>query len=743
MASSRSLSRAGVKLAASVIGLALCAWLAPGAKAVGAVPAVGAPRSRDEVAGEGRGLPAQRAPKRSVDVPVGRDELTLLSQPLWVGPGAADFKLRVQVTASDPSRESLEVIVYGSLTTRSAFDAALSGDVYGAPYDVTGPEPLSSLVPDPQGGFDINLEVNQPGGGLPLTSTGVYPLQVFLEEGGVRMGQPLTTFLVYVDKYAQELRRLQVGLVLPLRGPVSVSPLGVPGALPSQVARALEADAADLVHWKVPVTVQADVATLESLASGGQAEKGAVGDLREALQAGDEVLPATVLPMDIPAAVRSGLKTTLEAQFRTGVGELGNLVGVTPSMGTWASAKEIDPRAAAALVAMGVKRLVLPADDLSPLPAADTKLTFAQPSYLAVPGGRALVVGADAELSARASDAGGGASCALVAYQVVAELAMIDLESPSYSRGVVIDARAGPLSPQFLGVLLSGLDGNPLLRPVTLSQLFTGVPIAVDNGVPLVRSVQAPSTPVRALPGIAGLARAQRLVSADGEVYGLGSKLVSDLALRLGTSLSSIFTGTQRGSLIAGVARSARLALSELRLPSEASITLTSRQGTLPLTVASGAGFAASVRLSLRSDQLSFVAHRLARGSCQPVSPGSETCQLVLDQPTVTLAVPVVTRASGTFPLYLVLSTPNGSWVIARAEVSVRSTAISDVGLALMVVALVFLVAWWVRNARHGRRARRLVPKDDGAPAQGLQVPGDQLFGAGSAELAPPPAKSQ
>jgi len=743
--SSRSLSRGAVKLAASAVGLVLCAGLAPGVRAADAMPAAAGLRARDEVAGD-RGLATVRTPSRLGDVPVGHDELTLLSQPSWVGPGAADFKLRVQVTASNPGRESLEVIVYGSLTTRSAFDAALSGDVYGPPYDVTGPEPLSSLAPDPQGGFDINLEVNQPGGGLPLTTTGVYPLQVFLEEGGVRKGQPLTTFLVYVDKYARDLRRLEVGFVLPLHGPVALSPVGAPGALSPQVAQPLEADAADLVHWKVPVTVQPGVATLESLASGDQAEKGAIGDLSEAFQTGDEVLPATAVPMDIPAMVRSGLKTTLEAQFHAGVEEIGDLVGTTPSLGTWVSAEDIDPSSAAALVAMGVKRLVLPASDLSLLPAVDTKLTFAQPSYLSVPGGRAFVVGADAELSARASDAGGGTAAVLVAYQVVAELAMIDLESPSYSRGVVIDAQAGSLSPQFLGVLLSGLERNPLLRPVTLSQLFMDVPTAMDNGAPLVRSVQTPSTPVRPLPGIAALPRAQSLVSADGEVYGLRSKLVSDLSGRLGTSLSSIYTGIEREALIAGVVRSAQVALSELRLPSETSITLTSRRGTLPLTVASGAGFAARVRLSLRSDQLSFVAHRLARGSCQPVSPGSETCQLVLDQPTVTLAVPVVARASGTFPLYLVLSTPDGSRVIARSEVSVRSTAISDVGLALMVVAIVFLVAWWVRNARHGRRARRLVPKDDGVAARGSQAPSGQLSRAvGGSALSGqhPPAKSQ
>jgi hypothetical protein len=61
--------------------------------------------------------------------------------------------------------------------------------------------------------------------------------------------------------------------------------------------------------------------------------------------------------------------------------------------------------------------------------------------------------------------------------------------------------------------------------------------------------------------------------------------------------------------------------------------------------------------------------------------------------------------------LALELATPSGSEEIAAGTDTVRSTAISDVGLVLMVSAALFLAVWWARNARHGRRARRLVPR--------------------------------
>jgi hypothetical protein len=76
--------------------------------------------------------------------------------------------------------------------------------------------------------------------------------------------------------------------------------------------------------------------------------------------------------------------------------------------------------------------------------------------------------------------------------------------------------------------------------------------------------------------------------------------------------------------------------------------------------------------------------------------------------------------------LLLEVETPSGE-VLARSTDTVRSTAIGGVAVVLMVGAVLFLAVWWVRNARHGRRARRLVPKppddDDGGQGQGPEGP--------------------
>jgi hypothetical protein len=69
----------------------------------------------------------------------------------------------------------------------------------------------------------------------------------------------------------------------------------------------------------------------------------------------------------------------------------------------------------------------------------------------------------------------------------------------------------------------------------------------------------------------------------------------------------------------------------------------------------------------------------------------------------------VQSRTSGSFPLRVTVRTPSGA-VLSQSRISVRSTATSGVGVVLSVGAGAFLFLWWLRQFRHGRRARALVP---------------------------------
>ena len=372
------------------------------------------------------------------------------------------------------------------MTARSAFDAAVDGYVSGAPEYDPPPFPLGTLKPDPSGGVDVVVPVDEPGGGLPLTGTGVYPVQVFLEAGGVRMGQTLTTFLVYADKFAGELKKLQAAVVVPFSSNLPVVRDGTLGPVPGPVAAALTQDAADVAGWQVPVTLKADVSTLQAMAAAGPAQRAAVLGLRQAVSRGDEVLPGAALQVSFSALVSSGLQAELTTEIDAGSEALEKLLGAGPSLTTWAFTADIDPRTVSAVAAVGAEQVVLPASDLSALPLADEKLTFAQPAKLDLPGDHVEVVGADGELSARVSEASTSSDAALVANQVLAELVMIDLETPSYVRGVVVEPLPGvTMGPVFLSVLMAGLQGNPLVQAVTVEQLFGNVPVATSGKAPL------------------------------------------------------------------------------------------------------------------------------------------------------------------------------------------------------------------------------------------------------------------
>ncbi|HTT89765.1 MAG TPA: DUF6049 family protein [Acidimicrobiales bacterium] len=649
------------------------------------------------------------------DIATGPDRLQLLSQTVWVGPSSTQFQLHVRITAKSPVAEMLAVNVYPGLTTRTQFQAALGGELYGSYYQPGGgPLPLTTLPRDPGGGVDIDIPVNQPTG--ELSGTGVYPVHVFLENDGVPVGNSLTTFIVYAGKDLSPFR-LDTSFVLPMTSAVPIGPTGTPGSLSAGDAATLQGDAAAIAMWHVPVTVRAATPTLESLATGSPSERTAVVDLRDALASGDELLPATALPVDIPALVGSGLTADLSTQLTSGNADLDRLLGVEPALNDWASDGDIDPTSMSVLANLGISEVAVPETDLSTLPLADQVFTFAQPTKLSLPGAEIAAVGADTELSGRVAEAAAPGTAVLVANQFLAELAMIDLERPSDQRGVVIIPPPGvQVDPVFLSVLLAGLHGNPLVQGVDLAQLFKDVPPAPSaGGGPLVRQLSASSGPGAELQGAEQLRQAVADVSAAGEVYGALVPLVKGLDQKLFVSLSSTFDGAQRASIIAGVVRSADSALGDVHLPSSVSITLTSRQGRLPLALVSTATSPVRVRLVLTSQQLSFVATAFTEGSCAPVNAAKSTehCQLTLSRATTVLRIPVVVRTPGAFPLSLRIETPSGDEVLRSGSGTVTSTAISDVGWFLMVGAALFLVVWWVRNARHGRRARQLVPRPE------------------------------
>jgi hypothetical protein len=183
------------------------------------------------------------------------------------------------------------------------------------------------------------------------------------------------------------------------------------------------------------------------------------------------------------------------------------------------------------------------------------------------------------------------------------------------------------------------------------------------------------------------------------------------------TAESGDLTEAQRQDLLGQVFTASDRVTSLITLPRASSITLTSTRGEVPLTMLLAPSLRAQhVRVELRLSSQRLIFHQAfpPDGRCRIPTPTSEVCELTLVTQNTTIKVPVETRSSGVFPLDVSLWTPDGSQELASDRDTVRSTAVSGVGVVLIGVAVVSLAIWWGRDLRHGRRARRLVPAPDG-----------------------------
>ncbi len=652
------------------------------------------------------------APSGVAGVTAGRPAVHLVGQSTWVRAGTV-FALDLTVSAPAPRTDMLQVAVYPPVTTRSGFEAAAAGVEPYSPtwYDL---QPLASL-PAAAGALQVRIPVD-PTGNVPsgerAFSTGgtdaVYPVSVQLFDSQSNpLGAAMTTFLVFDAGSGPGFQRLAVALVVPVAGAAPavdrhLSPIPPPTGQVAAVVAALGGAAS------VPVSLLVDPAAAAALAAEGGTGRKVVASLGHLASTGDQLLPSSYVPVVYRRLEAAGLGGTIATQLSDGSGALQSALGASPNPSTWAVDQTLDDRTLADLRAAGLRRLVVPDSALTPLPAAYTNVTFGRPTVLSDgASGHVEVWGADGPLSARLAARG---DPVLAAEQDLAEIAVTQQEEPSVERGVAVFAPPGA-SPRMLATFVRGLAANPFAVPVTVNGLFGRVHLSAGTPTRYLN----PSTPpaaVRDQPGVVDLAAA--LTSFRQLVPAYRGLAASVERVMLAAESSSVRPG--RATAMLAAAKAAIGAVERrVTLPMATSITFTARSGTLPVTVQSLPHTVVHVELLLSSPKLQFRPVRGLRGACR-VTAASEACQISLSGPVSVVRVPVTSRTSGVFTMTVQLLSPGGTVVLASDRDTIRSTAVSWVGLVLMVGAGLFLLLWWIRNLRHGRRAGRLVPPpgDDG-----------------------------
>jgi hypothetical protein len=183
---------------------------------------------------------------------------------------------------------------------------------------------------------------------------------------------------------------------------------------------------------------------------------------------------------------------------------------------------------------------------------------------------------------------------------------------------------------------------------------------------------------------------------ADMVGTGSGTALVPALDRQVLIAQTAGLDDDTRATYLDGVSGAIDEQLSSIVPPAAQTVTLTDRAGDIPLTIDNQLDYPVEVRIVLESAKLEFPEGNVRKVTLPPSTPTQ-------------VDVPVESKASGAFPLDVEVQSADGRVSLGSSRVTVRSTAISGVGLLLSIGAGAFLLLWWARHWRSVRRDRRLV----------------------------------
>jgi hypothetical protein len=630
----------------------------------------------------------------------------------WTGPGRA---LRVVVEARNEGaapleRLSVRLTIRDRVRSRSALRAALEGRAGGGVIAVTTEDLGRRLAR----GEAVEISVERDLSSLAAAfrpdrgRSGVYPLEIELQAEERTLAERSTAFVFLA---APPVASLNVVWVLPLHLPPLRDPQGVfdlPTVRAELSSEGRIGGLADLLAARsgAPLTLAPTGLFLDELADladgfvareGGslesvpatdplaQAAAAAIARLRAAASgAGSEVAATPYARADLSSLAAADLLADAGRQLRVGAARVAQELGRQPTVALLApGAYRADVRSARTLGAFGARTLILDPASLRDRP--DGRFGPDRPEEVTAPGISFTALLVDPPIRARLGAPEEDPS--LAAQGVVAETAAASFELPALAAGrlLVIASDEAP-DPAIAGPLLDALSEAPWVRLRTASDVAAD-PELRPEGEPLPLAAARARVDDRLQQ--ARIARAAvetlaQIVAASAE------EATAPLDRLVLTAESADFEGRPAaGSAYARAARGrAERTLERVSVASRR-VTLTARAGEVPVTILNRTGLAIRLRVRLVSAKLQF-----PRGAERLVA---------LEGPVTTVTFAVQARTAGSFPATVVLETPDGSRVIGRGQVVVRSTAVSALTLAATGGGAIFLLGAWARRARARR----------------------------------------
>lgn len=649
--------------------------------------------------------------------------VTLVAQPAWVGPsGLVSVTVRI---AQPPKGARLATTLYDRVPNREALQRSLFAQFGNAitPNGLSS-KSLDPLPRDTDGSvtatvsFALSPNRSDPPELIEVPAAGVYPLGVqVLDRSGQRVGQ-LVTWIIRLPDAPSALGSgrtpLDVALVLPLHAGPSHRADGsveITTGARDRVRGLVQALAGS---GDVPLTVVPTPEVVDSLAaSNASADRDLLSRLRLLTGVpGRAVLAGPYVDLDLPAWLRQpSLRDRAAVEWSRGAQTLQTQLGTDPLEATAVSPADLTNDAVRWLHDQGIRRLLVPASAVEPntdLPTRPFTVSSGTGASL-----EALAVNDVAQVGFGMDDSRRGLQV------ILAALAQTSLDAPSGPQETVLAPQltgdSWAADPQRLAALLNALttttaggESGPLVQLVPLASAFQLPPAtttptattpvtvhAVDADPPSLADFdQRFATVQHQLASFR-----QMLVTSPGAAGGSNAGLVRATAFDqlLGIAGSDELSVANRNQFLDGVAGTLRRELGSVAAPTRQTVTLTSRSGSIPFTLHNTLGYPVQVRLQMESSE------RLA-------FPDGTTQTLTLTGENTPIEIRVRTRTSGDAPLTITVTSPDGSLLLATTDYTVRSTAVSGVGLALTIGAALVLVVWWLRSLYRGRKAKRAGP---------------------------------